>query len=243
MICEEFVYSGVTVAPVGGLWQASPPISIAPSTSERSRGGLCCSISQSACAFLSAWKKLAESSQSGPQPRWMRYRVFCSSSCSGQGYKKMPVSADERTERTRVRCLSKIHALLSGHFGEKRSLFKKPEEAECAELRWRRVGGHPFAACRRNVYCPGISSRRRKVTAGDNGGRSPRRMKSDLSSAEILLAAVGFCFANKERRSPEEQPSVSQTQSWEHPLSGCLLLFRRWLFIYPETGAFRGASR
>lgn len=56
------------------------------------------------------------------------------------------------------------HTLLSGHFGEKSSLFKKPEEAECAELRWRRVGGHPFAACLRNVYCPGISSRQLKVT-------------------------------------------------------------------------------
>lgn len=54
------------------------------------------------------WEKLAVGWQSGPEPRWMQYHAFWSSSCSGQGYKKKTVSALRCTIESCVLCFTKV---------------------------------------------------------------------------------------------------------------------------------------
>lgn len=167
----------------------------------------------------------------------MQYHAFCSSSCSGQGYKKIPVSVLKWTTWSCVLCSSKV-TLGSGQFRWKRYLFKKPEEAVCLT---KMAQGRRPACCCLSEECL-LSGKKRsrelKVTIGLKGPTAIAEDQSGPLFGQVLVPAFGLCFANKEQRSPSGETVLSFANTkLAASLSRCLLFVKQWLFIYLGVGA------
>lgn len=68
----------------------------------------------------------------------------------------------------------------------------------------------------------------------DGGSSGSKR----ASRSGLGVAAFGFCFANKEHRSPSGGTVLGFANTkLAASLSGCLLSLQLWLFIYPVAGA------
>lgn len=151
----------------------------------------------------------------------MQYHAFCSSSCSGQGYKKIPVSVLKRTTRTCIFGFSRFPRKLNFR-GRPVSL----EKLFVQEARRSRVCLTKMAQGRWPAFCclseecllsGKKRSRQLKVTldlqettavAQDPSLPLLGQVWSQLLESALLTKSSGVC--------PWKQSSVSQIQSWQH---------------------------